>query len=116
MAVHRGRLALDLRDARNDGKGEVGTGASWDSADGCHRGTGRERAPLLVFGGAAMGPAEAAIATARTALRRALGHQDAAALEPSAVEICHRVVDRLERIGGRVEAHLALGGQGHQLL
>jgi hypothetical protein len=42
--------------------------------------------------------------------------QDPAALEPPAVEVSHRVVDRLERIGRGMQRDLTLRGQRHQLL
>src|SRR4051794_4240082 len=49
-------------------------------------------------------------------LRGAGGDEDAAPLEPSLVEVVHRVVDRVQRVRRRVQAHLALGGQRHQVL
>src|SRR5207248_10874347 len=49
-------------------------------------------------------------------LRGARGNQDSSALKPSPVEIRHRVVDRVEWIGAGVQADLALGGEGHELL
>src|SRR5215218_6815305 len=42
--------------------------------------------------------------------------EDSAALEPPVVEVGHRVVDGVERIGRRVQRDLALRGQGHQVL
>src|SRR4051795_2972041 len=44
------------------------------------------------------------------------GNQDSAALEPPVVEIGHRVVDGVERVGRRVQRDLALRGEGHQVL
>src|SRR3954447_8690284 len=42
--------------------------------------------------------------------------EDAPPLEPSPVEVGHRVVDGVERIRGRVQRDLALRGQRHQVL
>src|SRR5215218_171789 len=50
------------------------------------------------------------------ALADALGDEDPAALEPPVVEVGHRVVDGVQRIGAGVQRDLALGGQGHQVL
>src|SRR6185295_8214242 len=50
------------------------------------------------------------------ALADALGDEDPAALEPPSVEVRHRVVDGLERIGARVQRDLALRRQRHQVL
>src|SRR3954454_15783140 len=47
---------------------------------------------------------------------RRLGDEDAAALQPPVVEVVHRVVDRVQRIGRGVQLDLALGGQRHQIL
>src|SRR4051794_20482182 len=44
------------------------------------------------------------------------GDQDSAALEPPVVEVVHRVVDGVERIRRRVQGHLALRGQRHEVL
>src|SRR3954451_20027158 len=48
--------------------------------------------------------------------RHAGRDEDAAPLQPAAVEVGHRVVDRVERVGARVQGHLALRGQRHQVL
>src|SRR4051812_45930174 len=52
----------------------------------------------------------------RGALADAGRDEDPAALQPPVVEVGHRVVDRVERIGARVQRDLALGRQGHQVL
>src|SRR6202022_4140357 len=43
------------------------------------------------------------------------GDQDPASPEPAAGEIAHRVVDRVEWVGRRVQADLALRGERHQI-
>src|SRR3954466_476444 len=49
-------------------------------------------------------------------LADALRDQDPAPLEPSVVEIGHRVVDGVQRIGARVQGDLALRRERHQVL
>src|SRR3954452_13869042 len=43
-------------------------------------------------------------------------NQDSAALEPPVVQIRHRVVDGVERVRRRVQGHLALSRERHQVL
>src|SRR5262245_17143545 len=61
-------------------------------------------------------PISALLGCGAGALADALGDEDPAALEPPVVEVRHRVVDGVQRIRARVQGHLALRRQRHQVL